>query len=145
MRVGMPAEVRVAEFPGRIFGGTVARYAGALDSESRTLMVEVDLPNPGGELIAGMYAEVHFHAASRNPPVVVPSGDAIIRADGIFVAVVTRESRIQMRPVVLGRDDGTEVEVLEGLNEGESVVENPSDALADGLLVDTQLKNPGSG
>jgi RND family efflux transporter MFP subunit len=141
IRVGLPAEVRVAEFPGRSFAGAVARFAGALDSQSRTLTVEVDLPNPTGELIAGMYAEVHFRAASPNPPVLVPSEDAIIRAEGTFVAIVTKDNRIHIQPVVLGRDDGTEIEVLEGLKAGERVVENPSDALADGFVVEPVLKN----
>jgi RND family efflux transporter MFP subunit len=142
IRIGLPADVRVAEFPGKSFAGSVVRFAGALDGQSRTLTVEVDLPNPTGELVAGMYAEAHFRAASPNPPVLVPSGDAIIRAEGTFVATVPNDNRIHIQPVVLGRDDGTEIEVVEGLKAGERVVENPSDALAEGQVVEPVLKNP---
>jgi RND family efflux transporter MFP subunit len=142
IRAGMPVEVEVAEFPKENFRGKVVRFAGALDAASRTLQIEVEIPNRDGRLFAGMFCELRLHLTPVSPPVMIPSNDAIIRTGGAFVAVVTDQGTIHIQKVKLGRDSGTQVEVLDGLPEGARVVENPSDALAEGQPVEPVPAGP---
>jgi RND family efflux transporter MFP subunit len=136
IRAGLPAEVLVAEFPRRVFAGHVTRMAGALDAASRTLQTEVQIPNAEGLLYPGMFCQVRFKLASPDAPILIPSNDAIIRTEGTLVAMVTGENRIHLQAVKLGRDFGTEIEILDGLEPGARIVDNPSDALAEGTAVD---------
>ena len=136
IRVGLPVDLEVAEYPKEHFTGAVARFAGALDAASRSLQVEIEVPNPDGRLLAGMFCELRLHLTPSNPPLLIPSNDAILRSGGPFVAVVTAQKRVHMQKVRLGRDYGTRVEVLDGLAEGSPIVDNPSDALVEGELVD---------
>jgi membrane fusion protein (multidrug efflux system) len=138
MKVGLPVEVLVEEFPRQSFPGKVVRYAGALDAASRTLLVEVQIPNERGELFAGMFCRLHFRLPS-DPAILIPSNDAIIRADGTFVATVTDQNTLKFHRVMLGRDFGTQIEVRNGLNPGERVVDNPSDALTEGEAIEPVL------
>ncbi len=132
IKVGMAVEVLVPEFPGRAFRGEIARFAGALDGASRTLLTEVRLPNPKGELFPGMFAEVRFSFPSAQPAILLPSNAAIINATGNMVAVVDAENRIHLQRVTLGRDFGNQIEVLDGLNPGARVVAAPRDSLVEG-------------
>jgi RND family efflux transporter MFP subunit len=135
IRVGLPVNVLVEEFPGHEFPGKVVRFAGALDATSRTLLVEAQIPNPKGELLPGMFCRLRFQLPSDSA-ILIPSSDAIIRAEGTLVAVVTPQDTIHFQPVVLGRDFGMRIEVRSGLAEGTRIVENPSDALSEGQAVD---------
>lgn len=134
IRVGLPAEVLVAEFPGQAFPGKVVRFAGALDAATRTLLVEVRIPNPDGRLFAGMFCQLRFVLPS-DPAILIPSNDAIIRAAGTLVAVVTPQNTVHFQPVILGRDFGTRIEIRAGLKDGDRVVDNPSDALVEGMSI----------
>jgi RND family efflux transporter MFP subunit len=134
MKVGLPVDVLVDEFPGQNFTGQIVRYAGALDPASRTLLVEVQIPNPKAELFPGMFCRLRFQLPS-DPAILIPSNDAIIRAEGTLVAVVTDQNTLHFQKVSLGRDFGTQIEVRAGLAEGSRIVDNPSDALSEGLLV----------
>jgi RND family efflux transporter MFP subunit len=136
MKENLPVEITVPEFPRETFRGKVARVSGALNAESRTLRVEVQLPNPDGRLYAGMYCELHFLLTPSATTVIVPSNDVIIRGDGMMVAVVTSDHRIHLQPVKLGRDFGVQIEILDGLQPGTHIVENPSDALREGAQVE---------
>lgn len=142
IKVGLAADVLVPEFPGRAFRGEVARFAGALDSGSRTLLTEVRLANPKGELFPGMFGEVRFSFQPAEPAILLPSNAAIINASGTLVATVDDANRIHLVHVKLGRDFGTRVEVVDGLKAGSRVVANPSDALTDGLEVSPVLQEP---
>jgi RND family efflux transporter MFP subunit len=135
VKAGLGADVLVPEFPGRVFHGEVARFAGALDSASRTLLTEVRLANPLGELFPGMYGEVRFKFLSAQPAILLPSNAAVINASGTQVATVDDSNRIHLVHVRLGRDFGTRVEVIDGLGAGARVVANPNDALSEGLEV----------
>ena len=135
IREGLAVDVLVPEFPGRSFAGVVARYAGALDSASRTLLTEVHLPNPKGELFPGMFGQVRFSFKVPQPAILLPSNAAIINASGTLVATVTAQNTIHLVHVSFGRDFGTQLEIIGGLNEGATVVTNPSDALTEGLEV----------
>jgi len=136
IKPGLLVDVLVPEFPTQVFKGKVVRFAGALDGASRTLLVEIELPNPTGTLYAGMFGQVHFRLKPAQPAIVLPSNAAIIRADGTLVATVGQDDRIKLVHVVLGRDFGTQIEILSGLTPGTHVVANPSDSLTDGLVVD---------
>jgi RND family efflux transporter MFP subunit len=133
---GLPAEVLVNEFPGRIFNGQVIRVAGALDPVSRTLLTEVQLPNEKGELLAGMFGQVRFHLTQAEPPLLIPSNAIISRNDGSSVATVGADNSLHFKKVKPGRDFGLQIEILDGLTAGTQLVSNPSDALTEGLTVE---------
>ena len=135
LKPGLPAELLVAEYPGRSFLGKIARLSGALDSNSRTLLTEVVIPNPKGELLAGMFGQVRFKLVPGAPAIVIPANAAIVRAAGTLVAVVTADGTIHIQKVRFGRDFGTKIEILDGLEEGAQIVANPSDALTEGMAV----------
>lgn len=136
VRNGLPVEVRVDEFPGEVFRGHVVRNAGVLDASSRSLRIEVQIPNPNSRLFAGMYCRLYLHLTPFSPLIVIPSTDAIIRGDGTWVAVVTPKNTIHLQKVSLGRDFGTQIEIVGGLEDGARVVDNPNDALAEGMVVE---------
>ncbi|MEP6717227.1 MAG: efflux RND transporter periplasmic adaptor subunit, partial [Terriglobia bacterium] len=139
IRVGMPATVTVNELPGRNFTGKVARTASSLDPNTRTMLVEVQVPNGDGKLLPGMYAEIHFRTHRDAPPLLVP-GDTLISTNNGQQVAVLREAengarRIHMQPIQTGRDYGTETEVTAGLQGDELLVVNPGDDVREGALV----------
>ncbi|HEY9154585.1 MAG TPA: efflux RND transporter periplasmic adaptor subunit [Opitutaceae bacterium] len=133
---GLVVQILVPEFPKTPFTGKVARFAGALDPVSRTLLVEIQIPNAEAKLFPGMFCEVLFKVLPPDPAIIIPSNAILVRADGTLVATVDDSNRIHLAHVQLGRDFGTQVEVLNGLAAGLRVVSNPTDALADGLEVE---------
>jgi RND family efflux transporter MFP subunit len=135
---GVTAKLLVRERPGQDFQATVTRTAGAIDPSSRTLLTELQIPNKDGRLYAGMYAEVEFTLHdSATAPIIVPANAFMFRTEGPQVVVV-RDDRIHWQTIQVGRDYGTQLEALEGLNDGEQVVVNPSDDLQEGMEVKTQ-------
>ena len=145
-KVGMPAQITVTELPGRSFPGKVSRLSGALDTNTRTLLTEVEVPNAQGTLLPGMYAQVHFSITRAQPPVLIPGDTIITRANGPMVAVVDADDIVHLRLIRLGRDFGTKVEILGGLEAGERVVVNPTDDVREGAKVKTvNYVEPGAG
>ena len=132
---GLPAELTLAEFPGKRFKGVVVRNSRAIDAASRTLLTEVDVDNPTGELLPGAYAQVHIKLKSESPALVVPVNTLLFRAEGSQVAVVGSDNRVALVSVALGRDFGTSVEIVSGLKGGEQVILNPADSLGAGAQV----------
>ncbi|MDR3457054.1 MAG: efflux RND transporter periplasmic adaptor subunit [Verrucomicrobiae bacterium] len=132
---GQTAELTFQELPGRIFTATVTRTAGAVDPASRTLQVELQVPNPKGEILAGSYAQVRFNEAVNTHGLSLSDNALIFRAEGMQVAVVDNNNLVHLRSVKLGRDFGTTVEVLSGLAADERVIINPPDAIAEGMTV----------
>jgi len=132
---GLAAKIVLQEFPGQEFDGSVTRTAGALDPQSRTMQVEVQVPNHEGKLYAGMYGQVKFRLADENAPIVVPANAFLFRTDGPQVATVVKDNRIHWQTIRVGRDFGTQLEVLDGLAENTRVVMNPTDDLAEGIQV----------
>jgi RND family efflux transporter MFP subunit len=132
---GVAAKILVQEFPGQDFGGKVTRTAGALDPQSRTMQVEVQVPNHEGKLYAGMYGQVKFLLADENAPIVVPANAFLFRTEGPQVAILVNENRIHWQNIHVGRDFGTNLEVLDGLTENTKVVINPTDDLHEGIQV----------
>jgi RND family efflux transporter MFP subunit len=127
VHTGQPARLGVSSFPGRTFRGNVARTANALDPASRTLLVEVQVPNADGALLPGMYAQVDLSDARTVAPLLVPSDALIVRAEGTLVAVVRPDHRVHLQKIEPGRDYGDRLEVLGGLKEGDTVIPNPGD------------------
>jgi len=133
-RTGLDATVTLREFPGRTFTGKIARTAEAIDVTSRTLLTEVDVDNPKGELLPGAYAEVRIQLPPGASSFRLPVNTLVFRAEGMQVATV-QGGHVVMQAVTLGRDFGTTVEVVSGLTGNEQVVINPPDALLAGQAV----------
>ncbi|MEO8166113.1 MAG: efflux RND transporter periplasmic adaptor subunit, partial [Betaproteobacteria bacterium] len=131
---GMTAELTLAEFPGRRFKGTFARSAQSIDAATRTLLAEVDVDNASGELLPGSYVQVHLKLSSPQAALIVPVNTLLFRPESVMVAVL-QDNRAVLTPIKLGRDFGSEVEVVSGLNATDSVILNPSDSLVSGAQV----------
>jgi RND family efflux transporter MFP subunit len=133
-RPGAIASLTLDEFPGRSFHGTLARTSNSIDQASHTLLTEVDVPNPEGQLLPGSYVFVHFKLPQTVRSVVVPSNTLLFRSEGLRVALV-RDGRVQLSLVKIGRDYGSTVEVTSGLRPNDAVVLDPADSLVSGTPV----------
>jgi RND family efflux transporter MFP subunit len=131
---GVDAVVRVSEMPDRTFLGKVTRFANALAPGTRTLLTEIDVPNPDGALSPGVYCTVELHIPRKTPSVLIPAGAIVFNGDGVQVAVIENGSA-HFRKVTVARDFGTEVEVRDGIKPGEEVILRPMVNLADGSKV----------
>jgi len=131
-KTGLPATLTLQEFPGRQFKGRLVRTANAIDLATRTLLVEVDVDNPTGELLPGAFAEVHLAVPSGTPTFILPVSALIFRAQGLQVGVVKDGNHAQLANIILGRDFGSEVEVVSGLQADDQVIINPPDSLISG-------------
>ncbi len=136
VHVGETAQVSVREFPGRTFEGQIARSAGSLDATTRTMTTEVRVPNPKGELLSGMYAEVALKLPASHRVFEVPATALLNDAKGLRVAVVGADACIRLVPVVIERDTGSTIEIASGLDGSERVVKLASAQLTDGTPVD---------
>lgn len=134
VRPGAKADLTLAEYPDRRFTGEIVRSSDAIDPASRTLLTEVDVENPTGILLPGAFLSVHLRLSSRRGTVVVPVNALIFRSAGMQVAVL-RGNRADLVPIAVGRDFGTEVEVLSGVTADDEIIENPSDSLISGTEV----------
>lgn len=144
MRTGLDATVTVPELPGQSFPAKIARTAGALDSTSRTLQVEVDVPNPESRLRAGLYVNVAIAVPRQHPSVSIPAEALIFDDKGIRVAVVEGQGddlHVRMQPIQIERDLGTELDIGDGLKGGERVVLGPPVDLADGARIRVQQQD----
>jgi RND family efflux transporter MFP subunit len=143
-RPGSPATLTLDEFPGRSFHGTLVRTANAINLASRTLLVEVDVDNPGGELLPGAYVFVHLALPKQIASATVPANTLLFRAEGLQVALV-RNGQAQLVPVTIGRDYGETVEILSGLQPTDQVIVGPSDSLTSGTRVRIASAPAGAG
>jgi RND family efflux transporter MFP subunit len=132
---GITADLTLAEFPGRRFQGKLVRTANAIDPTSRTLLVEIAVDNPTGQLFTGSYAEVHFKLPTPASSLILPVNTLLFRSEGLRVATVNQDQKIELKQITLGHDFGSEVEVVAGLNENENVIINPPDSVVDGETV----------
>lgn len=140
---GTPADLTLNEYPGRRFTGKVVRTSHAIDPTSRTLLVEVDVPNPQGLLVPGAYTEVHFRVKVPRQTMVIPVSTLMFRQEGLRVATVVDGNKAKLVPITIGQDDGRVVQVLEGLQPNDLVVQNPPDSLVDGETVRVVQPNQG--
>ena len=135
IQTDLDAKVTTREFPGRVFAGKVAHSAGALDQNTRTMLIEVRVPNPKNELLSGMYAEVLLTLPSSHKVYEIPATALLNDAKGLRVAVVDAESKLRLVPIALERDTGATVQVSSGLTNSDRVVKLASADMVDGKLV----------
>jgi len=133
--VGQGAQLKFAQYPGRLFPAKLVHTADAIDPVSRTLLVEFQVDNAKGELLPGSYTEAHFATPVAAQVLRLPVNTMIFRSEGVQVARVGADGKVSIVPVVLGRDLGSEIEVKEGLNPDDKIITNPPDSLFDGQLV----------
>jgi RND family efflux transporter MFP subunit len=128
------AEVALAEFPGKRFPGKLVRTSESINATTRTLLVEVDLDNPGGNLFSGSYAEVHLNIPAQNSTFLLPVSALIFRSETLQVGVV-RNGKVAVTDVTPGHDFGDQIEIVAGLRANDQVVLNPPDSLVSGQQV----------
>ncbi|WP_169154147.1 efflux RND transporter periplasmic adaptor subunit [Brasilonema bromeliae] len=142
IRQGQTAQIHVRELPSKPFTGKVVRTSDSLDPKTNTLLTEIQVPNPNDTVRPGMYAQVTFTTTRMNPPMLIPANTLVVNSEGTQVASVTRDQTVHYHKVELGRDYGTEVEVISGLNPNESLITNPSDDLGEGARVQAVAVKP---
>jgi RND family efflux transporter MFP subunit len=133
---GQSAEIAVPELRGKTFSAKLVRTSGSIDAASRTLLAELEVDNGKGELLAGSYAQVLLPGAKAESPLTVSANALIFRSEGAQVAVVEEGGLVRLVKVVLGRDFGSTVELIEGVTAASRVVLNPPDSLTDGIRVE---------
>jgi RND family efflux transporter MFP subunit len=132
-------KVMLDAFPKEVFAGTVVRNSDAIDLNTRTLNVEVDVDNPSGRLFPGAYAFVHLKVPGSGGSVTIPSNALLFRSEGLRAGVVNN-GHVKLTPITIGQDYGSTVEVLSGLTPNDAVIVNPSDSLADGAAIRVRVK-----
>jgi len=135
VHVGQTAMLNTAELPDRKFHGTVTRTANALDPASRTLLVEVQVPNSDGRLLPGMYVQVDLNLPRKDPPLLISADTLVVRPEGTMVAALDSNNSVHFQRVMVGRDLGDRIEVLSGLTEGQRAIVNPNDTVQEGVMV----------
>jgi RND family efflux transporter MFP subunit len=135
---GTKVDLTFAEYAGKTFQGTLVRTSDAIDPVSRTLVVEIDVDNRGGELLPGSLAQVHFKTPAAGPTFIVPASALIFRREGLRLGLVVDGDTSHLVPVVIGEDDGANVQIVSGINSGDKVIQDPPDSLIEGEKVHVQ-------
>jgi RND family efflux transporter MFP subunit len=133
-KVGMTADLSLAEFPGRKFQGKLVRTAEAINMTTRTLLIEIDVNNPAGELLTGSYAEVHLKMPTQASTLLLPVNTLIFRSQGLRVGVV-KDGKALLAAVTPGRDSGNQIEIVAGIKPDDQVIINPPDSIVSGQRV----------
>ncbi len=134
IKVGMTADLALAEFPGRTFQGNLVRTADAINMTTRTLLVEIDVANPTNTLLTGSYAEVHFKIPTQGSTFIIPVNTLIFRSEGLRVGVV-KDDKVTLTPVTPGHDFGNQIEIVAGLKPEDQIIINPPDSIVTGQQV----------
>jgi RND family efflux transporter MFP subunit len=140
-RPGTPTAITLEENPGKVYRGTLARTSNALDPTARTMLSEVEMENPGGEVLPGAYVVVRLRVGLATRGMTIPANALLFRSEGLRVAVV-RDGRAELVPVKLGRDYGRTVEVVSGLTPADAVILDPADSLVSGTAVRVRPSAP---
>ena len=135
IRPGMSAYIQLNEYPGQKFSGKVARTADAIDPATRTMLTEVDIANHDGKLLPGAYAQVHFAVPVHTARLTVPVNTLLFRPEGPRVAVIGADQKVHLVAIMIGRDFGNKIEILNGLDPTAQIVVNPADSLEEGEQV----------
>jgi RND family efflux transporter MFP subunit len=133
-KVGMTADLSLAEFPGRKFQGKLVRTADAINVTTRTLLIEIDVANPTGTLLTGSYTEVHLAVPTQASNFLLPVNTLLFRSEGLQVGVV-RDGKVVLSAVTPGHDFGNQIEIVSGLKPDDQVIINPPDSLVTGQQV----------
>jgi RND family efflux transporter MFP subunit len=129
IHLGLKACLSLSELAQKNFCGQVVRTANSIDPNTRTLLTEVDVPNPSGTLLPGSYAEVHFDVKVTGQRLSLPVNALLFRPDGTMAAIVGSDNRINLKKITVGRDFGNALEVVDGINAADRIVINPPDSL----------------
>jgi RND family efflux transporter MFP subunit len=132
---GLGAYLQLTQFPGEKFQGKVVRTAEAIDPATRTLLTEVDVPNKEGRLLPGGFAEVHLQVKVTGQRMQLPVNALLFRSEGLRAVVVDANHKVHLQPLTVGRDYGTNLEILSGITMNDWVVVNPADSLDEGQEV----------
>jgi len=143
VKVGMETAITLQELPGQKFKGKVARTSESIDPSTRTLLTEIDVPNPDGRLLPGSFGQIHFAVPDNVNKVTIPVNAMLFRQEGPRVGVVDQNGIVHLRPISIGRDFGSTLEILGGVDANEQIIINPSDSLEDGQKV--QIAQPKQG
>ena len=135
VKPGTQADLTLNELPGRKFSAHVTNTAGAIDPTSRTLLTELEVPNETGELLPGAYAQINLKLQGDTGLFTVPSNVLLFRSEGTAVGIVHPDGKVEVRKIVINRDLGDRLQISRGLSESDQVIVNPSDSLADGMMV----------
>jgi RND family efflux transporter MFP subunit len=135
IRAGLGAFLELTQYPGQKFEGKVVRTAESIDPGTRTLLTEVDVPNHNGALLPGGYSQAHLQVKVTGARLAVPVNALLFRSEGLRAVVVDANHRAHLRSITVGRDYGTTLEVLQGLDVNDWIVLNPADSLDDGQEV----------
>jgi RND family efflux transporter MFP subunit len=138
---GTPTVITLEENPGKVYRGTLARTSSALDPTARTMLSEVEMDNPGAEVLPGAYVVVRLRVGRETRGLTIPANALLFRSEGLRVAVV-RDGRAELVPVTLGRDYGRSVEVVAGLQATDAVILDPADSLVSGAPVRVRPAEP---
>jgi RND family efflux transporter MFP subunit len=133
-KVGMTADLALAEFPGRRFRGKLVRTADAINMATRTLLIEIDVDNPAGTLLTGSYAEVHLAVPTQASTLLLPVNTLLFRSEGLQVGLV-RDGKAVLSAVTPGHDFGNQIEIVSGLKPDDQVIINPPDSIVTGQQV----------
>ena len=134
IKVGMTADLSLAEFPGRKFQGKLVRTAEAINMTTRTLLIEIEVDNPTGTLLTGSYAEVHLRVATQASTLLLPVNALLFRSEGLRAGVV-KDGKVVLTALTAGRDFGNQIEIVSGLKPDDQVIINPPDSLVSGQQV----------
>ena len=134
IKVGMTADLSLAEFPGRTFQGKLVRTADSINVTTRTLLIEVDVDNPTGTLLTGSYAEVHLKVPEHKSTLILPVNTLLFRSEGLRVGVV-KDGKVVLTAVTPGHDFGDRIEIVSGVTPDDQVIVNPPDSLITGQQV----------
>jgi len=134
VKVGMTADLTLGEFPGRKFQGKLVRTAEAINMTTRTLLIEIEMKNPAGELLTGSYAEVHLKVPTQASTLLLPVNTLIFRSEGLRVGIV-KDGKAVLSAITPGRDSGNQIEIVSGLKADDQVIINPPDSITSGQQV----------
>jgi RND family efflux transporter MFP subunit len=135
---GLHASLDLVQLPNKQFAGAVTRSSHSIDPGSHTLLSEIDVPNPSGQLMPGAYANVHIHLAQQVQHLVIPTGAVLFQAAGPQVAVVNTNNEVELHKVSIGPDFGDTIEITGGLSANDQIIATPPDYLVDGMRVTVQ-------
>jgi RND family efflux transporter MFP subunit len=137
MKPGLTADLLFPDRPGKIYTATLDSTSSAIDTSTRTLLAQLVIDNKNGELLPGAYAEVHFHlpAGAAGPIFKLPANVLLFRSDGLHVGTVDANNHVVLKTVEVGRDFGSDIEIIHGLSADDNVILSPPDSLTDGIAV----------
>ena len=134
-RPGVKTNIDVPGYPGRVFKGTIVRTADAIDLNTRTLMVEVDIPNPKHELLPGAYAQVHLQLPIKHPALIIPVDTMLFRSEGLRVVTVDAQNHAHLQAITVGRDWGTRDRGAQRADAQDRIIDNPPDSITENEAV----------